>query len=63
MGHSKRNALGIEMCKLMLNSQVNQSATQLFNGAAKFDLQELSIARFWAFPGDAYSLGLRLVQA
>ena len=48
---------------MQTNAQVNQSATQLFNGAAKFDLRELSIARFWAFPGDAYSLGLRLVQA
>ena len=45
------------------NAQLNKPATQLFNGAAKFDLRELSIARFWAFPGDAYSLGLRLVQA
>ena len=48
---------------MQTNAQVNQSATQLFNGATKFDLRELSIARFWAFPGDAYSLGLRLVQA
>ena len=48
------------MCKIMLKLTCLH---QVFNGAAKFDLRELSIARFWAFPGAAYSLGLRLVQA